>query len=173
MLSVDSSDTIRHTKQQMQEKMGVSVDHQQLAYGGQVVENHRTLFDYKIQHESALHLFISTDFPKEHLTTFYVNTNHGNFSLRAEDTDRIRDVRSRISDRRHEHTDFLKEHNNLDKCKTDNRCAIVSFRQFEDAVPIYIETPTLQMLTVDAFATDNIKHIMERLISKWNLPGMQ
>ena len=93
--------------------------------------------------------------------------------MTAEDTDRIQDVKSRISDHRHEHMDFLKEHNSLNECKTDNRCAIVSFRQFEDTVPIYIETPTLQMLTVDAFATDNLKHIMERLSSKWHLPGTQ
>ena len=169
MLSVDSSDTIRHTKQQIEEHFCIPAIQQKLEYNGQVVENHKTVFDYKIQHESALNLY--KDSTNMHSTTFYFNTNRGDFLLMAEDTDSIRDVKARILVRRHEHIDFLKEQDSLDQCQTDNRCAIVSFRQFEDALPIYIETPTLQKLTVDAFATDNIKHIMERLFNKWHLPG--
>ena len=35
--------------------------------------------------------------------------------------------------------------------------------------PVYIETLTLDMLTVDASATDSVHHLMKKLSQKWTV----
>ena len=178
MLSVDSSDTLRNTKQQIQEQFGVSANHQQLAYNDQVVENHRTLFDYKIQHESALTLHILPHLPDEQLIEISVNTNLGNFRLLSDDSDRICELKSKVLSHQFEQNNLMSEQLSLGNSETGSKHSInrskgtsITFYQFQRPEPIYIEIPTLQKLTVDAIATDNITHIMEKLDKKRHLHG--
>ena len=59
-LDVDGRDTIYGVKEKMELKKGIPPNHQRLIFGGEQLENGRTLADYNIQPESTLHVIFGT-----------------------------------------------------------------------------------------------------------------
>lgn len=57
-LEVDPYDTIQDVKCKIHAQEGISPHQQQLVFGGKQLEDDKTLSDYCIQRESALHLII-------------------------------------------------------------------------------------------------------------------
>ena len=55
-LNVKHSDSIADVKAMISEMHGIPVDDQVLVYGGSLLENGRSLFEYNIQKQSTLHL---------------------------------------------------------------------------------------------------------------------
>lgn len=58
MLLVEPEDTIGSVKAQFKDKQGTPVDQQRLIYGGNELEDKKTLQDYNIERDATLHLVL-------------------------------------------------------------------------------------------------------------------
>ena len=58
MLLVQQEDTIQSVKVQFKDKQGTPVDQQRLIYGGQELEDKKTLKEYGIDRDATLHFVL-------------------------------------------------------------------------------------------------------------------
>ncbi|KAM3146746.1 hypothetical protein pb186bvf_001276 [Paramecium bursaria] len=94
-IEVNQADTILIVKTKIQEKEGYSPDQQNLIFNGIMLENQKTVSDYKIENESILHIVLRLR-NKE----IYVNLLDGTqYTLDFEPSDTIQQFKVRIHEK--------------------------------------------------------------------------
>ena len=103
-IEAKSTDRIFDIKAKIEEIEGIPIDKQLLIFGGQKLENEKTLQYYKIQQEYTIQLSMN---PRNNQTeknnsmqikVKHELLEHGEIALKVEPTDKIEDIKTQIYD---------------------------------------------------------------------------
>ena len=98
-LGVEPSDTIEKVKKKIQEKEGFPSNQQTLIFSGNLLENNKTLADYKIINQSTLHLVLRLRGDRKVMQIFVKTLTGNTTNLAVEPSDTIEKVKKKIQEK--------------------------------------------------------------------------
>ena len=174
---VTPRDTVGDVKRKIFESEGIPVDRQRMIFVGEQLNDNHRLLDYRIEHESAVHLV----FRSGQCFQIFVRTMNGTTSVfECQPTNTIERIKERIRDREGLHVDIqqlsyegrvLSDQSTLQECGLKHNSIIdLSLDQGRNT-QIFISLPDNDTVALWVNCEHTVAHLKQQIADRKNIPA--
>ena len=174
-LEVESSATIENVKTKIQDIEGIPPDQQHLFFNGHLLNDKRTVRDYRVPKEAILVLK-----PRCNILIFVKTLTGKILALDVEPSDTIKNVKLKIQDKvgiplSQQHLIFrrqeLKDHQTLDEYKvTDKSSVHLRLENELDRILINVEFPSGRKIFINVSPRDDFESVRKMIYNREGIP---
>ena len=176
-VKVTPRDTVADVKERIFEQEGIPVDRQRIIFVGQMLNDNHRLLDYRIEHESAVHLVFRLG---NNFQIFVRTTNGRTMVFECQPTNTIERLKQRLRDREGLHPDIqelvfegeaLPDQNTLQECGLRHN-SIVDLRLLEGRnTQIFIALPDQDTLPIWVNREHTVSALKDQIARRRNIPA--
>lgn len=179
-LNVDSSDTVKAVKRNIQANAGgFPIDEQRLIFKGVELEDGNTLADYAVVKESTVNLVLRL---KKYMQVFVKTLDGRTITLDVERTDTIAAVKRKIQNKEGVSPDMqrliyqgnsLEDDQTLEDCKVTNEATIHWVLRVGGDLQVLVKTPTGKTLTLSVCSRSTVGEVKRNVQDREGIPPDQ
>ena len=173
---VTPRDTVGDVKQKIFEQEGIPVDRQRMIFVGEQLNDNHRLLDYRIEHESAVHLV----FRSGQFFQIFVRTRNGRTMVfECQPTTTVQRIKERIRDRENLNTDIqqlnfegriLENNSTLQECGLEHNSIIDLTLEQGRNTQIFISLPESDTLSLWVNCEHTIAQLKQQIFERKNYP---
>lgn len=170
-------DTVRDVKQKIFEQEGIPVDRQRMIFVGEQLNDNHRLLDYRIEHESAVHLVFRSG---QCFQIFVRTMNDRTMVFECQPTTTIERIKERVRDRESLHIDIqqlsfdgrvLENHLTLQECGLQHNSVLDLTLEQGRNTQIFISLPENDTLPLWVNCEHTIAQLKQQIAERKNIPA--
>ena len=175
-VNVRPRDTVGDVKHKIFEQEGIPVDRQRMIFVGEQLNDNHRLLDYRIEHESAVHLV----FRSGQFFQIFVRTRNGRTMVfECQPTTTVERIKERVRDRENLHMDIqqlsvegriLENQSTLQECGLEHNSIIDLTLEQGRNTQIFISLPENETLSMWVNTEHTIAQLKQQIAERKNIP---